>query len=751
MSEEDKNVVRQAQEAHRAAARAQRQMMKDAVARYTPVIDPGTYFVPHYVDEKPPEQEVLTSPEALAAKDGTVLLQMEDFGGNLTLPWYTAQRPGADYYASNLSIYNFVIANCTEAYNKVYLYDERGMGKGADAVCSLRFYYHFERMLKRRVTGPPTGTGTQYDTLFTVVDNCVGQNKSQMTMKFAAMLSLLFYKKVVLLFLLPGHSHMAPDRVVSWMRESLGKKKGNGLEANCFLPEEIVKQINTIRSVSGEFLDHNSPNRPMFSDWDSILFHLKNMPTGYTSNYFFEFSNGEVHMGSCFTSELEVHRFTDDPQDAAAAIEHALFNKPIGEATFDDVQLRRTPLQVISQKKLESMAEKYSSIPREALPYYPKPVLDSGSNKRKLELYEVATDQLAKAAVKIVRTEICGPKKGKGVIIYVGQTLHQCWAKQKLPMPEESMVCATPPQLQQPASLPVVEDLVTPVVVFENLQLNHIYPGFLWARESCALDTICVTLMYCIYSLPVDDVRRREVWNIPKLRCTLPDVATVEHFTSAVMQRTKQQMISTIYQCSYKNELLIYGTKTTLDIILNDLYRSPTNGSMVPCSTVHITKRHRFGCKCGFTFYGSRFHAPWLTVTFDEDCRNLVHAIQIALSGVPANRRACAQCHTVVEAVAEYINIPYMLLVDVAFQVHLPVGTAVDPYLEFQGKSYRLFAVCYYGSQHFTAKIRIGESFYDYDGLLNNLQHCDSNNLYFNYANHGTRTKEASLLWYLKM
>jgi hypothetical protein len=49
------------------------------------------------------------------------------------------------------------------------------------------------------------------------MDNNVGQNKSQAVFMFFAMLSMTWFPEaVVLLYLLPGHSHMAPDRTTGW-------------------------------------------------------------------------------------------------------------------------------------------------------------------------------------------------------------------------------------------------------------------------------------------------------------------------------------------------------------------------------------------------------------------------------------------------------------------------------------------------------------------------------------------------------
>lgn len=115
--------------------------------------------------------------------------------------------------------------------------------------------------------------------LVNILDNCVGQNKSNVVMKFFALISLLLFEKVVLLYLIPGHSHMKANRVVAWCKRAIG-----GL--NIYCPIEVAKVCDSVKSVQAEFLDHRDPKRPFFS-WDTILDkYLKFMPVGFTCYYF---------------------------------------------------------------------------------------------------------------------------------------------------------------------------------------------------------------------------------------------------------------------------------------------------------------------------------------------------------------------------------------------------------------------------------------------------------------------------------
>ncbi|EEY66715.1 uncharacterized protein PITG_17266 [Phytophthora infestans T30-4] len=130
------------------------------------------------------------------------------------MPHYGHSRPSSIYFNSNLIIQNFVVADITNKRNNVYFYDERAQGKGADALCSLRLLYHLSPLRNDARNGVPPA-----EISLSLLDNCVGQNKSKVVMKFFAMLSVVFpCKKVLLCFLLPGHSHNIADRVMAWCR-----------------------------------------------------------------------------------------------------------------------------------------------------------------------------------------------------------------------------------------------------------------------------------------------------------------------------------------------------------------------------------------------------------------------------------------------------------------------------------------------------------------------------------------------------
>jgi hypothetical protein len=141
---------------------------------------------------------------------------------------------------------NFIISDITANCNNVLIYDERGQGKGADALCSFRLLLHF-RLRQERADRLPK-------MLLLILDNCIGQNKSKVVFMFYAPLSFLFYDKVALLFLIPSHSHNQADCVIAWCRNKMCAQ-------NLYTPSMIVSEFNAIKSVCVEFLDHQSSRR----------------------------------------------------------------------------------------------------------------------------------------------------------------------------------------------------------------------------------------------------------------------------------------------------------------------------------------------------------------------------------------------------------------------------------------------------------------------------------------------------------
>ena len=190
---------------------------------------------------------------------------------------------------------------------------------------------------------------------------------------FMSLMSMTFYKRVICHYLVSGHSHMVPDRVISHVKRSFGTN-------DMYLPEEMITKMNTISTVTGEFLDHNDPCRLLFTGWERILKeHFIPIPAienGYTKNHFYEFADGQVTMRQTVGSEVKyVHNYVAEGTNRI--IKNSVLSKILGSvtlenATFQDIILPRHPVGNFPQSKVISLSEKYFTIPEEMLYYYPK-------------------------------------------------------------------------------------------------------------------------------------------------------------------------------------------------------------------------------------------------------------------------------------------------------------------------------------------------------------------------------------------
>jgi len=151
---------------------------------------------------------------------------------------------------------------------------------------------------------------------------------------------------------------------------------------NLYTPSAIVSDLNAIKSVSAEFLDHQSSRQPFFGDRTSLLKkYFKSMPPNYTGNYFLEIDQGIVnmcHLVSTLDNEaVQFPMFLPENIDSARqAILFDLFGSGIKSTdditSVDMVKLLRVELkEQLTNKKLKSLSNKYFSIPPKVLSYYP--------------------------------------------------------------------------------------------------------------------------------------------------------------------------------------------------------------------------------------------------------------------------------------------------------------------------------------------------------------------------------------------
>ena len=201
----------------------------------------------------------------------------------------------------------------------------------------------------------------------------MGQNKSQVLMRFYALISVLFFPTVTAFYFIPGHSHMICDRVVSWNRK---KMKGK----NLYTPETIAGVMNLTKSVEAEVLKGTDSDFPFRVGWKSLINRFfRKLPDGYTSNYVFEFSKRIVTMRTlCTTPDKLVQKYdllkmSGDYRATRLAIIKALFGvETLETVSIIQLTLPKNPDVVLKESKLLSLARKYFSIPVKYREYSPE-------------------------------------------------------------------------------------------------------------------------------------------------------------------------------------------------------------------------------------------------------------------------------------------------------------------------------------------------------------------------------------------
>lgn len=288
------------------------------------------------------------------------IVQCEDFGQGIPLPYYQQTRPGIDFFTSNLIINEFIIANLSQRHGTVFLFDERDAGKSGDAMCTLRWKYLTAMMADVVENGRPLPT-----VLVKVLDNCTAQNKSNVSAKFDAVISLLLIPKVTCLYLKPGHSHMRADAIVSQSKHLLRGK-------NWFSVQEMAQRMSTGHNLTASVVTE-------FNDWTSVLDkHFSHLPTGFTKTYKWEFDGGNAELFQNADAQQPTWRmeWASNARCLRTALLHDIFRLPL-TATVGDIIVTRPVLQVLqkiplAETKVKSLTMKYETIPVEYQDYFPR-------------------------------------------------------------------------------------------------------------------------------------------------------------------------------------------------------------------------------------------------------------------------------------------------------------------------------------------------------------------------------------------
>ena len=171
-----------------------------------------------------------------------------DMGQNLNVPNFEGEQPGDTYYMSPLTVLLFgVVQNATEDGGpdtmNAYTWQEFEGDRGQNNITSCLL----QDLKNRGLLSRPN-----YGNLTYVADNCGGQNKNKVVVRFLMWLvESGFFPEVKIVFLVKGHTKNAADRLFNLLKLSYHRKNiytyddlCTNLDANEFVTVHKMRQKN---------------------------------------------------------------------------------------------------------------------------------------------------------------------------------------------------------------------------------------------------------------------------------------------------------------------------------------------------------------------------------------------------------------------------------------------------------------------------------------------------------------------------
>ena len=179
-----------------------------------------------------------------------------DYSQNMGLPHHGNEQPGETYYYSPLSIHVFGVCNYATELLNAYVYDESEGKKGGNNVASLLYKnLEVEGIIKDwKDSGKKPGKR-----LTLCFDNCPGQNKNKMVIRFGLWLvDMGIYDTVEIIFLIAGHTKNICDRRFKDMKKDCHKEQ-------IFSLVTLVQLMNKSAKVNAVIVSHED-----FFDWNKL-------------------------------------------------------------------------------------------------------------------------------------------------------------------------------------------------------------------------------------------------------------------------------------------------------------------------------------------------------------------------------------------------------------------------------------------------------------------------------------------------
>lgn len=199
-----------------------------------------------------------------------------DYAQTVECPFFGFEQPGDTYYYSPLSMNIFGVADSCDEQETLYTfcYHEGQGRKGGNNVASMLDCY-LRRQLNMPRMGPMQKDITWGGHLVLIADNCTGQNKNRMVLRYLVYLvETRQFKRVTLSFLVAGHTKNPCDRLFNLLKKDYRQK-------NIFSVDDLVNILNTSPFTHAD-------GEPVFRDWDTYFDKYYNQPDSVLKWHMFE-------------------------------------------------------------------------------------------------------------------------------------------------------------------------------------------------------------------------------------------------------------------------------------------------------------------------------------------------------------------------------------------------------------------------------------------------------------------------------
>ena len=191
-----------------------------------------------------------------------------DYAQTMDLPHFGGEQPGEVYYYSPLNINVFGTCDYSTELMEAFIYNEGEGKKGGNNVVSM-----IEMTLKNKGVFKDAKEKGPGECLTLVFDNCGGQNKNRMVLRYLLYLvESNVFKTVEAVFLVAGHTKNVCDRLFKELKRGFHYK-------NVYTMNQLMSVCNISGSITPIQCTSNN-----FFDWDTYLDRIYSRPAPGTIN-----------------------------------------------------------------------------------------------------------------------------------------------------------------------------------------------------------------------------------------------------------------------------------------------------------------------------------------------------------------------------------------------------------------------------------------------------------------------------------